>query len=100
MSILKNRIGYSTTTTGTGTITLGSALTDATNGNYQALASGDNGNSFDILITDGAAWELAKGCVYTHSGTTLTRGTLVESSTGSALNLSGSAKVYVVVQPA
>lgn len=91
----KNRVGVATATTGTGTLTLGAAESG-----YQGLAAGDNGKYFDIVIEDGAAWEVARNCLYTHSGTTLTRGTLEESSTGSALNLTGSAKVYGIVSAA
>lgn len=86
----KNRVGHATATTGTGTMTLGAAESG-----YAAFAAGDNGKSFDIVIIDGTAWEVARECLYTHSGTTLTRGTLESSSTGSAISLSGSAKVYV-----
>lgn len=86
----KNRIGYATATTGTGTITLGSAESG-----YAALAAGDDGLKFDVVIEDGTDWEVYREGTYTHSGTTLTRGTFEASSTGSALNLSGSAKVYV-----
>ncbi len=86
----KNRIGIASATTGTGTITLGAAESG-----YQAFAAGDDGQSFDLVIEDGSAWEVARDCVYTHSGTTITRGTLEASSTGSALSLTGAAKVYV-----
>lgn len=77
-------------TPGTGTITLGSASSG-----FQALASGDNGKTFDVVIVDGTAWEVARECTYTHSGTTLTRGTLEESSTGSAISLTSAAIVTV-----
>lgn len=87
----KNRVGVATATTGTGTMTLGSAESG-----YQGFAAEDNGKYFDVAIEDGAAWEVARECLYTHSGTTLTRGTLESSSTGAAINLSGAAKVYVV----
>lgn len=96
----RNRIGQVTATTGTGAITLGAAITDSTNGNLQALGAGDDGDTFDILIVDGSAWEIAVDCTYTHGTTSLTRGTLEESSTGSALDLSGSAKVYVTASAA
>lgn len=89
---IKNRVGCATATTGTGTITLGSAESG-----YQSFTSAYGANAnVDILIEDGTAWEIARDCTYTHSGTTLTRGTLEASSTGSAINLSGSAKVYVI----
>jgi hypothetical protein len=86
----KNRIGVATATTGTGTLTLGAAESS-----YKTFVAGDDGKYFDIVIEDGTAWEVARDCLYTHSGTTLTRGTLEESSTGSVLSLTGAAKAYV-----
>lgn len=88
----KNRVGMSVSgTPGTGTITLGSAITG-----YQSFASAYGANAtVDVLIKDGNAWEVARDCTYTNSGTTLTRGTLEASSTGSALSLTSSAQVFV-----
>lgn len=83
-------------TPGTGTITLGSASSG-----YQSFASAYGGNAtVDILITEGTAWEVARNCTYTHSGTTLTRGTLEASSTGSAISLTSSAVVSVILPAA
>lgn len=92
MSTHANMVKMTTATTGTGTITLGSASSG-----FQSFADAYGANAtVDVLITDGTAWEVARNCTYTHSGTTLTRGTLEDSSTGGALNLSGSATVSVV----
>jgi len=97
MSEHKNFVRMSVSgTPGTGTITLGSAVSG-----YQSLATAYGANAtVDVSITDGTAWEVARDCTYTHSGTTLTRGTLEESSTGSALSLTSAAVVTVTATAA
>lgn len=89
----KNRVGNLVSgTPGTGTITLSAA--DAAHQSFSTAYGADA--NVDILIEDGTAWEIARDCTYTHSGTTVTRGTLEASSTGSALSLTSAAKVYVI----
>jgi hypothetical protein len=88
MVTLVNRAKMTTATTGTGTITLGTAESG-----YQSFADAGVVNSDVVryVIEDGTAWEIGTG---TYSAGTLTR-TLGESSTGSLLNLTGSAVVFV-----
>lgn len=93
----KNRVGSLVSgTPGAGTITLSTA--DTAHQSFSAAYGADA--TVDILIEDGNDWEIARDCTYTHVGTTLTRGTLEASSTGSALSLTAAAKVYVVVSAA
>jgi len=64
---------------------------------YRTFGASDDGLSFDVSIVDGTAWEIRTGCVYTHTGTSLSRGTLEDSSTGSAIALTSAAVVTVTL---
>jgi len=92
MATFVNRAKMTTATTGSGTITLGSASSG-----FQSFAAAGvaNTNTVTYVIEDGTAWEIGNG-VYTSVGTTLSR-SLLSSSTGSLLLLSGNAVVYVSV---
>jgi len=72
-------------------ITVSTAVTG-----FRTFESGDSGKTFSCLFIEGSAWEVATGCLYTHSGTTLTRGSREASSTGSAITLTSAAIVSVI----
>lgn len=91
MAQLFNLVRMSTATTGTGTITLGSAVTG-----FLTFAGGGavDGSVVSYGIQDGANSEVGSG-TYTASGTTLTRTVTNSTNAGSAINLSGSAQVFI-----
>jgi hypothetical protein len=91
MVTLVNRAKVSTATTGTGTITLGSAESG-----YQTFADAGvvDANVVRYVIEDGTNWEIGTG-TYTATGTTLSRTVLESSNADAAINLSGSAVVFV-----
>jgi hypothetical protein len=88
--VLADRVQVTTSTTGTGTLTLGSALDG-----FQDFSVIGDGNTTYYTITSGNNWEVGIG-TYTASGTTLSRDTILDSSNGgSAINLSGTSNVFV-----
>jgi hypothetical protein len=92
MVVLVNRAKMTTSTTGTGTITLGSVVDG-----YQTFAAAgvSDGDSVRYVIEDGTSnWEIGSG-TYTASGTTLSRTPSESSDGGSAITLSGDAIVFI-----
>ena len=87
--VLANRVQETSTTTGTGTLTLDGAVLG-----YQTFAAGiGSGNTCYYAITSGTgAWEVGIGTVGTG---TLARTTLLSSSTGSLISFTGTLNVYV-----
>lgn len=89
--VLADRVQETTTTTGTGTITLAGAVSG-----FQSFAVIGTGNTTYYTITSGSAWEVGVG-TYTAAGTTLARTTILASSAaGAAINLTGTSNVFVV----
>ncbi len=89
---LFNLARMTTATTGTGTVTLGSAVTGFLTFTQAGVT---DGATVTYAIKDGNNSEIGRG-VYTSSGTTLTRATILNSTnSNNALNLSGSAEVFI-----
>lgn len=80
-----------TATTGTGAITLGSAVS----GFLSFAAAGvTNGQEVFYGIKDGSASEVGRG-TYSTAGTQLTRTVIKSTNSDTAINLSGSAEVFI-----
>jgi hypothetical protein len=79
--VLKDRVKETTTTAGTGTVTLAGAAAG-----FQSFAAIGNGNTTYYVIADPATgdWEVGIG-TYTSSGTTLSRTTVLSSSNAGSL---------------
>lgn len=95
--VIGDRIKETTTTTGTGTVTLLGASTG-----YQSFAAVGNANTtyYTIAGQTGSEWEVGIG-TYTSSGTTLSRTTVLASSnSGSLVNFSAGTKDVFVTYPA
>ena len=96
MAKFVNRAKMDTATTGTGTLTLGSAVAG-----YQSFADAGvaDADTVRYVIEDGDNWEIGTG-TYTASGTTLSRSVEESSNADAALNLSGDALVFVTAAAA
>jgi hypothetical protein len=95
--VVADRVKESTTTTGTGTLTLAGAPTG-----FQSFSVVGDGNTtyYAISSNGGAQWEIGIG-TYTASGTTLARTAIIASSnSGSAVDLSAGTKDVFVTYPA
>jgi hypothetical protein len=93
--VVKDRVKETTTTVGTGTLTLAGA-----SAGFQSFAVIGNGNTTYYTITDGTDWEVGIG-TYTSSGTTLSRDTILESSnSGNAVVWGAGTKDVFVTYPA
>jgi hypothetical protein len=93
--VVKDRVKETTTSTGTGTITLAGAV-----GGFQSFSVIGNANTTYYAIVGPTEWEVGVG-TYTASGTTLSRDTVLESTNANALvNFSAGEKEVFVTYPA
>jgi len=95
--VVKDRVRETTSTAGTGTVTLAGAVSG-----FQSFSVIGNGNDTYYAIVDSTtgAWEVGLG-TYTSSGTTLSRNTVLESSnSGSLVNFAANAKDVFCTYPA
>jgi hypothetical protein len=93
---LFDRVQETTTTTGTGSVTLGGAVPG-----FQSFAVVGNGNTCYYTIVDGTAWEVGVG-TYSTSGPTLARTTVLSNSSGntSPITLAAGTKSIFLTYPA
>lgn len=91
--VLENRVKTTSTTTGTGNITLSTAATG-----FQSFAGIGDQNDTYYCITDGTNWEVGEG-QYISSGTLLTRDKVFESSnSGNKVSwTAGTRDVFVIL---
>lgn len=93
--VLKDRVQVTSTTTGTGTFTLGSAVAG-----FQDFSAIGDGNTTYYVITNNVDWEVGLG-TYTASGTTLSRDSILESSnSNNAVDWGAGIKNVFVTYPA
>jgi hypothetical protein len=90
--VVADRVRESTQTTGTGTITLDGAVQG-----FQSFAVIGNNNTTYYTITRSSDWEVGIGTYYAG---TLSRDTVISSSTGSKINFGAGSKDVFVTLPA
>lgn len=95
--VLADRVQDTTTTTGTGSVT----LSGSPPAGYQSFGAAiGNGNTTYYTISGGSEWEVGIG-TYNSTGTTLSRDTVLSSSNnGNLVNFSAGTKTVFVTYPA
>lgn len=94
--VVKDRVKETSTTTGTGTLTLAGAVSG-----YRSFADIGNANTTCYVILEGSesaptAWEVGIG-TYTSSGTTLSRDTVLRTSAGNTTKITLAAGTHTVI---
>jgi hypothetical protein len=96
--VVADRIKETSTTSGTGTLTLAGA-----SAGFRSFADIGNGNTtyYSIVDSNAGTWEVGIG-TYTLSGTTLSRDTVLSNSLGTTakINFSANSKDVFVTYPA
>ena len=82
MTVYADRVKETTTTTGTGTYSLGGAQT----GFQTFVAGAGTGVLVTYTVEDGTNWEICEGTLTSGTPSTITRTTLIASSTGSFIS--------------
>jgi hypothetical protein len=96
--VVKDRVKETTSTTGTGTLTLGGAVTGFQT--FTSVLSNSDTTYYAIFESSTGQFEVGLG-TFTSSGTTLARTTILESSnSGNAINLTAGAADVFITQPA
>jgi len=93
-----DRVWFNTTTVGTGTLSVGTALIS-----YQVPATAGiaSGSAVNYVIVDGVGWEVGKGVLTSGTPWTLSRDAVEASSaSGAKLSLSGNASCFLTVTAA
>ena len=94
--VLADRVKDTTTTTGTGAVT----LSGSPPAGFQSFAAIGNGNTTYYTISGGSEWEVGIG-TYNSTGPVLNRDTVLSSSNGGSLvNFSVGTKDVFVTYPA
>lgn len=93
--LLLDRVKETTTTTGTGTVTLAGAVSG-----FRSFGNVGNGNTCYYTLVGGSEWEVGIG-TYTSAGTTLSRDKVLASSNSNSLvNFSAGSKDAILTAPA
>ena len=93
--VVADRVRETTTTTGTGAVTLAGAVTG-----YQSFSAVGNGNTTYYTINAGSQWEVGIG-TYSGAGPSLSRDTVLESSnSGSLVDFAAGTKDVFLTYPA
>jgi len=91
-----DRVQETTTTAGTGTVTMAGAVSG-----YRTFAASGiaSGTQVAYCLVDGTAWEVGYGTLTTGGSWTLSRDILIASSTGAVLSLSGGSTTVFLTHP-